>query len=299
MKQTVLSTVTAIAALVFGCCDLLAENPPLGIQLYSARDLIGTPEKYASKHKDVLKQLSQMGYVCLETASYADGKIYGISPEEFKADCKAASLVPLSTHTTRNLSAEEYRSGKPTKETLDWWETCIKAHKATGMKFIVAPSVYFPLSESSVPKTLAELRTYCEYLDAVGKMVSRAGMEFGYHNHSSEFSKVEGELMYDYMLSHTNPDYVFFEMDVYWAVIGDASPVDYFKNNPGRFHLLHIKDQREIGQSGMVGFDAIFANAKTAGAKAVIVEVERYSYDDVMRSISESAAYLQNAGFVK
>ena len=45
------------------------------------------------------------------------------------------------------------------------------------------------------------------------------------------------------------------------TVMGKASPVDYFKKYPGRFRLLHIKDRREIGQSGMVGFDAIFANA--------------------------------------
>lgn len=299
MKHSVLSIVTAVAALVFGCCDLLAGEPLVGIQLYSARDLLGSHEKYAASHETVLKQLAKMGYNCVEAASYSDGKIYGVSPEEFRSDCASAGLVPLSTHTTRNLSAEECEAGKPGAETLRWWEKCISAHKAAGMRFIVAPSVYFVNSGSSVPKTLAELKTYCDYLDTVGKMVSEAGMEFGYHNHSFEFSKVEGEVMYDYMLAHTNPDYVFFEMDVYWTVIGGSSPVDYFRKHPGRFKLLHIKDQREIGQSGMVGFDAIFANAKTAGAKAVIIEVERYSYPDVMRSIRESAAYLRRTGYLK
>lgn len=49
--------------------------------------------------------------------------------------------------------------------------------------------------------------------------------------------------------------------------MGKASPVDYFHKYPGRFKMLHIKDRREIGQSGMVGFDAIFENAKTAGVE--------------------------------
>lgn len=299
MKRSVLSIVTAVAALVLGCCDLLAGEPLVGIQLYSARDLLGSPEKYAENHGTVLKQFSKMGYNCLETASYSDGKMYGLTPEEFRADCDSAGLVPLSTHTTRNLSAEEYELGKPSEETLRWWDECISAHKAAGMSFIVAPSVYFINSGGGVPKTLAELKVYCDYLNTVGKMVSEAGMEFGYHNHSFEFSRVEGEMMYDYMLSHTDPGFVFFEMDVYWTVIGDSSPVDYFKKYPGRFKLLHIKDHREIGQSGMVGFDAIFANAKAAGTKAVIVEVERYSYPDVMRSIRESAAYLRKSGYAK
>lgn len=299
MKKTVLNVVTAVAALFIGCCSSYAGNPPVGIQLYSARNLIGNPEKYAENHADVLKQLSDMGYTSVETASYSDGKIYGLEPEKFKADCEKYGLEPLSTHTTRNLSAEEYRAGHADAKSLEWWSKCIETHKAAGMKYIVAPSVYFALSENKVPKTLAELQTYCDYLNTVGKMVAEAGMEFGYHNHAYEFSKVEGEVMYDYMLTHTDPAYVFFEMDVYWTVIGKASPVDYFNKYPGRFKILHIKDQREIGQSGMVGFDAIFANAGTAGTKAVIVEVERYSYDDVMKSIAESSEYLMKAKFVK
>ena len=54
-------------------------------------------------------------------------------------------------------------------------------------------------------------------------------------------------------------------MDLYWVVRGQNSPVDYFNKYPGRFKIFHVKDHREIGQSGMVGFDAIFKNAKTAG----------------------------------
>ena len=104
--------------------------------------------------------------------------------------------------------------------------------------------------------------------------------------------------MYDYMLSHTDPAYVFFEMDVYWTVIADASPVEYFKKYPGRFKILHIKDEKEIGQSGMVGFDAIFNNTEVAGVENIVVEVERYSYEDVERSMKESIDYLEAAPFV-
>ena len=88
----------------------------------------------------------------------------------------------------------------------------------------------------------------------------RAGIRFGYHNHSHEFRKVEDQaVMLEYMLEHTDPENVFFQLDVYWAVMGQASPVDLFRKYPGRFRMLHIKDRREIGQSGMVGFDAFSA----------------------------------------
>ena len=124
-------------------------------------------------------------------------------------------------------------------------------------------------------------------------------MKFGYHNHAYEFEKVEDEVMYDYMLKHTDPDLVFFQMDVYWAVIGKASPVYYFNQYPGRFRMLHIKDEWEIGQSGMVGFDAIFKNAELAGLENFVVEIERYNHEDILISFQESADYLLNAPFVK
>ena len=105
--------------------------------------------------------------------------------------------------------------------------------------------------------------------------------------------------MLDYMLENTDPDKVFFQMDVYWTVLGQASPVDYFTKYPGRFRLLHIKDRREVGQSGMVGYDAIFCNAATAGVENIIVEMEGSSYGDVLRSVRECVDYLNEAPFVE
>ena len=75
------------------------------------------------------------------------------------------------------------------------------------MSYIVAPWM-------DVPKTLKELDTYCAYYNEIGKRCKQQGMSFGYHNHAHEFQKVEDKVMYDYMIEHTNPEYVFFQMDV-------------------------------------------------------------------------------------
>ena len=260
------------------------------MQLYSVRSLIGAFGNNSSDYKPLLDTLAKMGYTAVEAASYADGKLYGADPAQFKADVEAAGMKVLSSHIGRNLSAKELESGD-FSESLAWWDGCIAAHKAAGMKYIVMPSM-------ETPKTLKGLQTYCDYFNAIGRKSAEQGIAFGYHNHNFEFQKIEDQVMYDYMLSHTDPAYVFFEMDVYWTVIADASPVEYFKKYPGRFKILHIKDEKEIGQSGMVGFDAIFRNAATAGVENIVVEVERYSYDDVARSIKESIDYLEAAPFV-
>lgn len=249
----------------------------IALQLYSLRDAISTD--YAG----TIKKVGEMGFTAIEAAGYGDGMFYGKSPEEFKADIEASGMTALSSHTTKKLSEQEL-SSKDFSESLKWWDKAITAHKAAGMKYIVAPWM-------DVPKNLADLQTYCDYYNEVGKMCKENGMSFGYHNHDHEFTKIEDQIMYDYMIEHTNPEYVFFQMDVYWTVRGQQSPVDYFNKYKGRFALLHIKDNKELGQSGMVGFDAIFNNTDVAGMKYPIVEVEKYSFSPE-ESVKKSLDYL-------
>ena len=267
-----------------------APEKQIAIQLYSVRDLIGSFGQNQHDYTDVLQALGEMGYTAVEAASYGDGRFYGKTPEAFKADVEAAGMEVLSSHATRFLSAEELASGDLT-EAMKWWDECIAAHKAAGMKYLVTPSM-------PMLKTLRELKLYCDYFNEIGKRCLENGMQYGYHNHAFEFQKVEGEPMLEYMIQHTDPRYVFYQMDVYWTVMGQASPVDLFHKYPGRFKMLHIKDLREIGQSGMVGFDAIFRNAATAGVEQIVVEVEQYSYD-VEKSVRLSLEYLLEAPFVK
>ena len=291
MKK-ILSIVCLLAIVCAMPLQTNAKKKEICFQMYSVRDLIGDPGKYAQNHEKVLKQLADMGYTAVEAASYGDGKLYGVTPEQFKADIEAAGMKVLSSNTTRNLNAEELKS-KDFSDALKWWDQCIDAHKRAGMTYMVSPWC-------DVPATVADLQTICDFYNEVGKRVSAAGMKFGYHSHSHEFQKVEGkEVMLDYMIKHTDPRYVFFQLDVYWAVRGQVSPVEYFNNYPGRFTLLHIKDHTEIGQSGMVGFDAIFKNFDKAGAKGWVLELEHGSTPDILAGMKMSADYILNAKFVK
>lgn len=295
MRKITLILASLLALGAVSCTGGKQDEKPvakeIGVQLYSIRDVIGNPEAYARNHEEAFKALAQMGYTSVEAACYSDGKLYGVDPEQYKADLEAAGLKSLSTHIGKNLSDEELASGDFT-ESMKWWEQAIAAHKAAGCKYVVCPSF-------AVPQTLAGLKTYCDYFNAIGAKCKENGMLFGYHNHSHEFNKVEDKVIYDFMLENTNPEYVFFEMDVYWAVMGHAAPVEYFKKYPGRFTMLHIKDYRELGKSGMVGFDAIFNNAGLAGMKDFIVEIEAFTKGDWKESMKACADYLLKSDFVK
>lgn len=295
MRKITLILASLLALGAVSCTGGKQDEKPvakeIGVQLYSIRDVIGNPEAYARNHEEAFKALAQMGYTSVEAACYSDGKLYGVDPEQYKADLEAAGLKSLSTHIGRNLSDEELASGDFT-ESMKWWDQAIAAHKAAGCKYVVCPSF-------AVPQTLAGLKTYCDYFNAIGAKCKENGMLFGYHNHSHEFNKVEDKVIYDFMLENTNPNSVFFEMDVYWAVMGHAAPVEYFKKYPGRFTMLHIKDYRELGESGMVGFDAIFNNAGLAGMKDFIVEIEAFTKGDWKESMKACADYLLKSDFVK
>ena len=288
MKIKTLAIAAAALAMAGCATDSACAKAPrknIAVQMYSMRDDI------KKDYDGSIKKLGEMGFTAVEAAGYGGGKFYGKTPEDFKAGIEAAGMKVLSSHTTKQLSKKELETGD-FSESMKWWDEGIAAHKAAGMKYIVAPWM-------SVPKTLKELKTYCDYYNEIGRRCKAAGISFGYHNHAHEFQKIEDKaVMLDYMIENTDPENLFIELDVYWAVMGKASPVDYFHKYPGRFKMLHIKDRREIGQSGMVGFDAIFENAKTAGVENIIVEVEQYSYD-VEKSVKLSLDYLLEAPFVK
>lgn len=289
------NAIIALAALLLMPQGLLAKpKKEIGLQLYSIREVIGSPEKYAQNHVEVFAKLASWGYTAVEAANYDQGKgtFYGVSPQQFKADCEAAGLKPISSHATRGLNAEELKNHDFT-EALKWWDKAIADHKAAGMQYIVTPGW-------GVPKTLEEAQTLCDYTNAIGRKCQAAGMKYGYHTHSHEYQKVGGQVWIDYMMQHTDASLFFWQMDTYWCVMAQQSPVQYFKKYPGRFRMLHIKDLYELGESGMVDFNAIFRSAGTAGLENYIVEMEGTDGTiDIMEGVRRCADYLLKAKFVE
>ena len=271
--------------------EMTAPKKEMGVQLYSVRSLLGTPKLFAKNHKYVLGRLAQMGYTSAEVASYESGLFSGLSPKEFRNVINSAGLEISSSHTTRPLTRAELASGDYS-EALSWWEECIAAHKEAGITRLI-------MSYANKIDNEAGLKVMAEYLNAIGDMCNAAGIRFGYHNHSAELERVGRTTMLDYLLTNTDPAKVFFQLDVYWTVMGGASPVEYMQKYAGRFEMIHIKDKYEIGQSGMVGFEPIFRNFRKAGVQAFVVEMEYASTPNILKGLRESALYLRNAEYVK
>ena len=269
----------------------------IGLQIYSLGGELT---------KDVpagMKQLKQMGYSTLELAGYNNGKINGVDMMEFKKMAEDAGLKITSSHV--NPPTGEYTPD--TRNTImEYWKKTADDHDKLGVKYLVQPG-------QPRTRSVEEVAYVCDVFNEAGKIVKAAGIPFGYHNHDFEFAKVvpggtgavfgrhnKGEKIYDLFLKDTDPDLVFFEMDVYWTVIGQNDPVEYMKKYPDRIKLLHIKDRAILGQSGFMNFEMIFKQAYQIGVKEYYVELEGMPDGRTQfAGVKGCADYLLKAKFVK
>jgi sugar phosphate isomerase/epimerase len=258
----------------------LKGKKAIGLQLYSLRDAM------KNDALGTLKLVADMGFTTLEAANYAEGKIYGMTPLDFKKVVKDLGMNMTSAH----LGGPNY-----TKDThsaaMDWWKKTLEDHLEVGVHFLVKPSM-------PMPKTMDELKLWCDFYNAIGDMTSVSKVQFGYHNHDREFAKIDSEIIYDLMLKNTDPKKVFFEMDVYWVMRGGYKAIDYMNQYPDRFPVLHIKDEKEIGESGQIDFKSIYEIAYKNGLKDSFVEVERYNFEPI-ESVRKSYQYLNESSYVK
>ena len=269
----------------------------IGLQIYSLGGELT---------KDVpagMKQLKQMGYSTLELAGYNNGKINGVDMMEFKKMAEDAGLKITSSHV--NPPTGEYTPD--TRNTImEYWKKTADDHAKLGVKYLVQPG-------QPRTRSVEEVAYVCDVFNEAGKIVKAAGIPFGYHNHDFEFAKVvpggtgavfgrhnKGEKIYDLFLKDTDPDLVFFEMDVYWTVIGQNDPGEYMKKYPDRIKLLHIKDRAILGQSGFMNFEMIFKQAYQIGVKEYYVELEGMPDGRTQfAGVKGCADYLLKAKFVK
>lgn len=301
------ASVFTLAGLAAGKAEALQAAAPIvaettaqksiGLQIYSLGDELT---------KDVpngIKKIKSMGYSTLELAGYNVGKINGVDMMEFKKMAEDAGLKITSSHV--NPPTGEYTPDSR-KGIMEFWKKTADDHAKLGVKYLVQPG-------QPRTRSVEEVAYVCDVFNEAGKIMKAAGIPFGYHNHDFEFAKVvpggkeavfnrhaKGETIYDLFIKDTDPSLVFFEMDVYWTVIGQHDPVEYMKKHPDRIKLLHIKDRDVLGKSGFMNFEAIFNEAYNIGVQEYYVELE--GMPDIctqFEGIQGCADYLLNAPFVK
>jgi len=237
----------------------------VGLQLYSIRDAM------TADVPGTLKKVSDMGYINLELANYADGKFYGLAPAEFKKIVTDLGMVCYSSHSQVESASI----------TMDKAKLMADAHAEIGVKYCIKPWIEEPdRNVEAYKKMIADC-------NEVGKIMKGVGIQFGYHNHNFEFLNTDGVVpYYDIFLKEMDADLITMELDLFWASKAGQDPVEMFKKYPGRFQLLHFKDMKtnqppfftvikddicSVGE-GVIDFKKILAAKDIAGAKCIIVE---------------------------
>jgi sugar phosphate isomerase/epimerase len=248
---------------------------PIGLQLYSVRDLL--PKDY----EGTLKQIAALGYQEVESAGY-----FGHTAPQVKAAMSAAGLHLVSAHYSHDNLAKDF-------------DNILAFNHEVGVDYLICsfpgikdPSRLKDTSHRSVVSsfTMDDYHWNADQFNKFGEKVKAAGMKFGYHNHTMEFTKQDGLVPLDEMIRLTDPALVTFELDCGWVIVGGAKPVDYLRRYPTRISMLHVKDFKptdkpasivdpphaaQLGE-GTLDYRPVFEAAKKANIKHYFVEQEGF-----------------------
>ncbi len=227
----------------------------LGLQLYSVRDDCrdrGLPA--------VLREVAAMGYEGVEFAGF-----YDTPAGELRKMLDDIGLRCCGSHTPlAKLLEPDFEATADYNETL-------------GNRFLIVPGLLeeYRASADAWRKT-AEL-----FNELAAKLASR-GMVTGYHNHTIEFTPMDGVVPWDLFFDHTRPEVVM-QIDTGNAIAGGADPLPYLIRYPGRAVTLHLKEHSAdktalIGEGDTDWKEVLRLSREHGGTEWNIVEQETHKH---------------------
>lgn len=244
---------------------------------FTIRDFIKTPQGF----RESMKKLADIGYKAVQISGMAPDVM---TEEEILETCRAHGLTICATHENGETILNEP-------------EKVIERMKKLGVKYTAYPypaDIDFTNSDS-----VADL---IAGLDKSGATLREVGLVLTYHNHSVEFTRLNGDCVLERIYDETNPENLQAEIDTYWVQLGGDNPVEWCKSMNGRLPLLHMKDvgvkpginetiMKEIGE-GYLDFKAIIAAAEASGCEWFIVEQD-ICPGDPFDSLKQSFDYIK------
>lgn len=284
-------TVLLLSDSLFASSKTKKKN--IGIQLYSVRD------EMKKDPLGTLKKVAEMGYKNVEHANYVNGKFYGYDPKEFRKILDDLGLAMPSGHTV--MGAQHFDSAK--NDFTDVWKKTVEDAAFLGQKYVVSPWL-----DVSLRKNFDDCKRFMEIFNKSGELCKKSGMKFGYHNHDFEFSlRLTSVKVYDIILQNTDPNLVAQQLDIGNMYNGGGRAVELLKQYPGRFELMHVKDEIKgekepyestILGTGIIGVaDVLKLAAKSGGTNEYIIEQESYQGKSPLDSIKANLDWIKMAKF--
>lgn len=275
-----------------------AQNEILGIQLYSIRD------DMKKDPSGTLKQLAGMGYKYVEHANYVNGKFYGYAPAEFKKLLDDLGLKMPSGHTV--MGKNHWDDAK--NDFTDQWKQTVADAAIVGQQYVISPWL-----DESMRSNMSDFKRYMDVFNKCGELCQKSGMKFGYHNHNFEFSsKLDGVRLYDLILKNTDPNLVAQQLDMGNMYEAGGIAMDIAKQYPGRFELMHVKDEIKSKTPGEMGGgyestilgkgvipvkEVIDFGRNKGGTKLFIIEQESYQDKTPLACVKDDLQIMKGWGY--
>ena len=270
----------------------------LGIQLYSVRD------DMKADPLGTLKQLAAMGYVYVEHADYVNRKFYGYTAPEFKKLLDGLGLKMRSGHTVMNSKHWDATA----KDFTDAWKYTVEDAAIVGQKYVISPWL-----DEAYRKSYDDLKGFMDVFNKSGELCKKSGMKFGYHNHDFEFSqKINDMKIFDIILQNTDPSLVAQQLDIGNMYHAGGIAKDIIKQYPGRFELMHVKDEIKSSGTGEMGGkyestilgkgiipvkEVVDLGKKSGGTLHFIIEQESYQGKTPLDAAKEDLKIMKSWGY--
>jgi sugar phosphate isomerase/epimerase len=251
---------------------------PLGLQLYSLRD------QFAKDVPGTLDKVRDMGFKDVELAG-----TYNMTPQEFKAELDKRGLRAVSAHF-------------PYKRLRDDLDGVVSEAKILGLQYAGTAWI-----EHNGPFDEKICHEASDVFNKAGGALAKENIKFFCHTHGYEFVPYKDGTMFDVLMAETKPEYVCYEMDVFWIVHAGQDPVALLTKYGDRFQLTHLKGMKDTTPTGLltghtdvandvpvgtgkIDFVPIFRATEKAGVKYHFIEDESPLVDE---QIPQTLKYLE------
>jgi sugar phosphate isomerase/epimerase len=239
---------------------------PIGFQVFPIREML------AKDFSGTLKMMAGLGYQVVEMCSPAGYTTMGFAP---LVNMKTADIRSIITDAGLTCPSCHFGWG----ELRDNLDERIEFAKQLGLSQMICSTFWLPDA-----KSIKEYLDAADQLNKIAEKIKKAGMQTGFHNHDMEFKQLDGQLIYDALMSRFDPDLVKMQFQTQVITLGFKAST-YFNKYPGRFLSAHLSDwtadkkQVPIGK-GIIDWKEFFDAAKTGGVKNFFVEMDLDTFKD-------------------
>ena len=237
----------------------------ISLQLYTVR------EETARDMPATLRRISEIGYPAVEFAGFG-----GLSAGDLRNILDDLGLRASGAHVP-----------------YDSWETDPEA-VITNMHILDCAHAILPIAPPEQRGDESTVASLAGSLNRWGELCRKEAVTFSYHNHDFEFAPLSGTTMWDILVRETDPELVYFELDLYWVCYGGADPESLLYDLGDRIPLVHLKDMASGEQrsdlpvgEGTMPWNTLLEAAEAAGVHWYVAEQDnpRNALEDVRISL--------------